>query len=69
MIFILQGKDTKGAVDGHKVVAKIKTYGTKDDRKPEGVVTEILRCVNSRISRYFIDCEKIMTYLVSFLKK
>ena len=41
----IAGKDTKGAVDGHKVVAKIKTYGTKD-RKPEGVVTEILGHVN-----------------------
>ena len=59
----IAGKDTKGAVDGHKVVAKIKTYGTKD-RKPEGVVTEILGHVNdpgvdilSIVKNYDIPCE------------
>lgn len=35
------GKDTMGAVDGHKVVVKLTDYGTKG-RKPEGVITEIL---------------------------
>lgn len=59
----IAGKDTKGAVDGHKVVAKIKTYGTKY-RKPEGVVTEILGHVNdpgvdilSIVKNYDIPCE------------
>lgn len=59
----IAGKDTKGAVDGHKVVAKIKNYGTKD-RKPEGVVTEILGHVNdpgvdilSIVKNYDIPCE------------
>lgn len=36
---------SKGAVSGHKVVCEITDYG-KDNRKPEGKVTEILGHVN-----------------------
>ena len=39
-IFIPQGKDMH-AVDGHKVVCQITSYG-KRNRNPEGVITEIL---------------------------
>lgn len=39
-IFIPQGKDLH-AVDGHKVVCQITSYGKKN-RNPEGVITEIL---------------------------
>ena len=39
-IFIPQGKDMH-AVDGHKVVCQITSYGKKN-RNPEGVITEIL---------------------------
>ena len=40
-IFIPQGCDG-GAVTGHKVVVRIKDFGGDRNRKPEGVVTEIL---------------------------
>ena len=43
-IFIPAEK-SKGAVTGHKVVARITSYGDKD-RKPEGVITEIIGHVN-----------------------
>ena len=38
-------KDSMGAVEGHKVVVKLKSYGSPD-RKPEGVVTEIIGHTN-----------------------
>lgn len=44
-IFIPQGCD-QGAVSGHKVMVKIKDFGEKKGRKPEGVVTEILGHIN-----------------------
>ena len=40
-IFIPQGC-SKGAVSGHKVMVKIKDFGEKKGKKPEGVITEIL---------------------------
>ncbi|MEY8338407.1 ribonuclease R [Lachnospiraceae bacterium 62-35] len=43
-IFIPQGKDM-GAVSGHKVIVKVTDYGSSD-RKPEGVVTEIIGHIN-----------------------
>ncbi|MFR5601998.1 MAG: ribonuclease R [Lachnospiraceae bacterium] len=43
-IFIPQGKDM-GAVTGHKVVVKITDFGGRD-KKPEGVITEIIGHVN-----------------------
>lgn len=44
-IFIPQGCDG-GAVTGHKVVVKVKDFGEKKGKKPEGVVTEILGHIN-----------------------
>lgn len=43
-IFIPQGKDM-GAVTGHKVIVRITDFGD-DQKKPEGVITEILGHVN-----------------------
>lgn len=40
-IFILQGC-SQGAVSGHKVMVKIRDFGEKKGKKPEGVITEIL---------------------------
>ena len=40
-IFIPQGCD-QGAVSGHKVMVKIRDFGEKKGKKPEGVITEIL---------------------------
>lgn len=39
------GKDTKGAMTGHKVVVEITSYG-KEGRKPEGRIKEIIGHVN-----------------------
>lgn len=44
-IFIPQGCD-KGAVTGHKVMVKIKDFGGKKGKKPEGAITEILGHIN-----------------------
>lgn len=44
-IFIPQGCD-KGAVTGHKVMVKIKDFGGKKGKKPEGTITEILGHIN-----------------------
>lgn len=43
-IFISLEK-SKGAITGHKVVAKILTYGTKT-KKPEGIIKEIIGHIN-----------------------
>ncbi|MDD3253951.1 MAG: ribonuclease R [Lachnospiraceae bacterium] len=43
-VFIPQGKDM-GAVTGHKVVARITDYGG-EQKKPEGVITEIIGHIN-----------------------
>lgn len=43
-IFIPEEK-SKGAVTGHKVVVKIKTYG-QGGKNPEGIVTEIIGHIN-----------------------
>lgn len=43
-IFISQG-DSKGAVDGHKVLVKLTSYGSKN-KSPEGKVKEIIGHVN-----------------------
>ena len=40
-IFIPQGC-SQGAVSGHKVMVKIRDFGEKKGKKPEGVITEIL---------------------------
>lgn len=40
-IFIPQGC-SQGAVSGHKVMVKIRNFGEKKGKKPEGVITEIL---------------------------
>lgn len=61
-IFI-PGKDSKGAVDGHKVVVKITDYGDKR-RNPEGKIEEIIGHVMdpgtdimSIVKAYDIPCE------------
>lgn len=43
-IFIPQGSDM-GAVTGHKVVVKVTDFGG-DEKKPEGIITEIIGHVN-----------------------
>lgn len=43
-VFIPEGKD-KGAVTGHKVVVRVTDFGGPD-KKPEGVITEIIGHVN-----------------------
>lgn len=43
-IFIPQGKDM-GAVTGHKVIIKVTDFGS-DQKKPEGIITEIIGHVN-----------------------
>lgn len=43
-IFIPEGKE-KGAVNGHKVVAKLTSYGG-DGKKPEGEIVEIIGHIN-----------------------
>lgn len=43
-IFIPQGKDS-GAVSGHKVVVKVTDFGG-NEKKPEGMVTEIIGHIN-----------------------
>ena len=52
-IFIPQGKDMH-AVDGHKVVCQITSYG-KQNRNPEGVIIEILGHRNDP-GGYHVDC-------------
>lgn len=44
-IFIPEGSDM-GAVNGHKVVVKVKSFGEEKGKKPEGVITEILGHIN-----------------------
>ncbi len=43
-VFVPQGKDM-GAVTGHKVVVKVTDFGGPE-RKPEGIITEIIGHVN-----------------------
>lgn len=61
-VFIPEGKDA-GAVDGHKVVVELTSYGGPG-RKPEGKITEILGHVNdpgvdimSIVKGYDLPCE------------
>lgn len=44
-IFIPQGSDA-GAVTGHKVVVRVRDFGDGREKKPEGVITEILGHIN-----------------------
>ncbi len=44
-VYIPAGKE-KGAMDGHKVVVELTSYGSEGQKSPEGVVTEIIGHIN-----------------------